>query len=189
MEVDREIKQQMLDYLPKYYQESVIGTNVILLEAEEIEGLNKEINEVLQQFFIETATWGLDHWERICGLATDQSKSFEERRSVVKSKLRGIGTVTVGLIKEVAESYGHGEVAVEEIPQDYRIVITFIGELGIPTNLGDIQQALAEIIPAHLGINYVFTYMTWDDLDSYVLTWNELDSKNVTWDQFETYRE
>ncbi|MDP5275697.1 YmfQ family protein [Chengkuizengella axinellae] len=189
MKTDRDIEQQMLDYLPKYYQESVIGTNVILQEAEEIKGLNEEISEVLQQFFIETATWGLQHWERICDLVTDESKSYEERRSVIQSKLRGIGTVTAALIKEVAESYGHGEVAVEEVPQEYSIDITFIGELGIPTNLEDIQQALAEIIPAHLGIEYVFTYMTWDDLDSYRLTWNELDSKNITWDLLETYRE
>ncbi|MFS1513909.1 putative phage tail protein [Chengkuizengella sp. SCS-71B] len=193
----------MLDYLPKYYNKSPqvgntnnskssIVYNLIRQEAIEITKVNDITDgkdSILNQFYIEDATWGLAHWERIYGLVTDESKSHEERRSVVKSKLRGIGTVTAALIKQVAESYRHGEVKVEEIPREHRIVITFIGELGIPKNLEDIQQVLAEITPAHLGINYIFTYMTWNDLDSYMLAWNELESKNLTWDQFKIYRE
>lgn len=178
----------MYDYLPKYYHEIKQSQAILDSESIEIERLNNEIKDVLDQLFIDSATWGLSRWEYICGITTDEAKPYEERRAVIKSKLRGAGTSTVTLIKEVAEAYDGGTVDVVENNADYEVIITFIDTRGVPTNLDDIKRALTEIIPAHLGIRFEFTYLSWDELESANITWDELDALGLTWDELETYK-
>jgi hypothetical protein len=179
------IRRDIGDYLPHYYRDSRTVDNLLNVEATEFADLNAEIADVLAQFYIDTATWGLANWERICGLLTDETKPIEQRRSVIKSKLRGVGTVTAAMIKNVAESFDNGEVAVIEDNATYTVTIKFVSTRGEPANLDDIQNALREIIPAHLAVNFSFTYMTWNALDAKALTWDDLDALNLTWDEFE----
>ncbi|MCL6615562.1 MAG: YmfQ family protein, partial [Anoxybacillus ayderensis] len=95
--------------------------------------------------------------------------------------LRGIGTVTVALIKNVAESWYNGEVEVTEQPSLYTVKIKFVSKLGVPSNLADIQNALREIIPAHLAINFEFSYLLIKDVHN-VMTLSQLEA--TTLDKF-----
>ena len=176
----------MLDYIPLYYRESNIATEKIESEGVEIEDLNEEIKDVLDQFFINTATWGLKYWEKALNIPIDEEKPYDQRRSKINSRLRGMGVVTKTLIKETAEAYDGGEVDVEEKPSEYKVIVTFIDTRGVPPNLDDTKEALREIIPAHLGVDFEFTYLVWDELDGAEKTWNWLDEQNFTWDEFET---
>jgi uncharacterized protein YmfQ (DUF2313 family) len=143
----------------------------------------------LLQLNVETATWGLDLWEKAYGIKTDVSKSYAFRRARIESKMRSQGVTTVAMIKNVAESFSNGEVDVIEHPEEYRFEIKFIGTLGIPPNMDDLTGAIKEIKPAHLDFAYVYTFITWDKVEAYHHTWDEWDAKNLTWDEFETYKE
>ena len=143
----------------------------------EIAALRERQADVMLQLDIATATWGLRYWEEALGIAVETGKELEYRRSRVKSKLRGAGVVTVGLIDSVAESYSNGEVEVTEYPAEYRLEIKFVGTVGIPPNMEDLTVALQEIMPAHLQWDYIIVYNTWDMVKPY--TWAELASR--TW--------
>lgn len=171
----------LFQYLPNYYQDIREFQTLVGTENEEVEQLGATIDEVLKQFYVDTATWGLSHWERICGIPIDEIKPVEQRRSVIKSKLRGIGTVTVALIKNVAESWYNGEVEVTEQPSLYTVKIKFISKLGVPPNLADIENALREIIPAHLAIDFEFSYLLIKDVHN-VMTLSQLEA--TTLDKF-----
>lgn len=171
----------LFQHLPDYYQNVREFQTLIGAENEEVEQLQITIDEVLEQFYVDTATWGLSHWERICGIPVDENKPIEQRRSVIKSKLRGIGTVTVALIKNVAESWYNGEVEVTEQPSLYTVKIKFISKLGVPSNLADIQNALREILPAHLAINFEFSYLLIKDIHN-AMTLTQLEA--TTLDKF-----
>jgi len=43
------------------------------------------------------------------------------------------------------------------------------------------------IIPAHLLIEYLYTYLTWSELDEAGLTWADLDDAQLTWTEFESW--
>lgn len=193
-ELKRDIALDMADYLPKYYAlqgneggPGITG-NLITQETKELIDLNWGILDVLKQFFVEHATWGLSLWENVCGIPVDESKPYDQRRSVIKSKLRGAGTVTLEVIKNVADSYENGEIKVEEIFSQYKVVITFIGTRGKPPNEADMRQVLREIIPAHLELDFRYTYLIWDELDAADLTWDELEAMHMTWDQLEVWK-
>ena len=179
--IERNIERDMFDYMPREYENCRESRAIVKTEAAEFEALNDAIDDVLAQFSFDTATWGLSHWERICGIPIDESKPVEQRRSVIKSKLRGIGTVTVALIKNVAESWYNGEVEVTEQPSLYTVKIKFVSKLGVPPNLADIENALREIIPAHLAINFEFSYLLIKDVHN-VMTLSQLEA--TTLDKF-----
>ena len=106
-------------YLPKYYRKDkgsmhCLQQKAIAPEIGQLKFLNEEL---LAQFFIDTATWGLDLWEKELEIQTDRSKPFERRREIIKAKLRGAGTTTVEMIKNVAEAFSGGEVIVIEALQ------------------------------------------------------------------------
>ncbi|WP_082432181.1 YmfQ family protein [Geobacillus sp. Sah69] len=180
-DIERNVERDMFGYIPREYEDYRESRAIVKTEAAEFEALNAKIADVLAQFFVDTATWGLSHWERICGIPIDESKPVEQRRSVIKSKLRGIGTVTVDLIKNVAEAYYNGEVEVIEQPSLYTVKIKFVGKLGVPPNLADIQNALRGIIPAHLAIDFEFSYLLIKDVHN-VMTLSQLEA--TTLDKF-----
>ncbi|RYD01656.1 hypothetical protein N752_29195 [Desulforamulus aquiferis] len=129
----------------------------------------------MDQFFAPTATWALDIWEQELGLTSLAGKPIEQRRSLIISKLRGIGTITTELIKTVSEAYDGGTVEVTEQPEIYQISVEFFDTTGVPQNLLDLKGALEEIKPAHLAIRFIFKYLLIRDIHE-TMTINELQS-------------
>lgn len=148
----------------------------------ELEEFREGIWDVANQFFVNTATWGLEQWEKELGLSAYVGKPAAQRRSRIISKLRGVGTVTVKLIQKVAQSYDGGLVTVDDHPEDSYFIIKFIDTKGIPPNLDDLKEAIEEIKPAHLEVVYEFTYTVWDEVKA--ITWNEV--KTGTWDELKS---
>lgn len=183
-----ELVETFLTYSMKEYRDSELFRNLMQISAGVVVDEKTEFDDVRAQFDIETATWSLPDWENEYGIQIDNNKPADQRKSVVKSKMRSTGATRIPLIKRVAESFMYGEVDVKQDIPNYTVIIKFIGKYGIPPNIADIKLALREIVPAHLEIQYVFTYITWNELDSYNLTWDELDALNLTWDELETYR-
>ncbi|MEK4360798.1 putative phage tail protein [Paenibacillus sp. FSL M7-1455] len=176
-----EIQRDMHDYLPKYYEGVKVADNIVDRESEELAKLNANIFDVLAQFFIETATWGLAHWERIFGVTTDPTKTYAQRREVLLSKLRGVGKVDIELIKNVASAYANGEVAVTNKAAEYTIVITFVSTLGVPDQIGLLKDTLRDIVPAHMAIDYVFRFYTYAELKATGMTYAEVAATGKTY--------
>ncbi|MBD8500749.1 putative phage tail protein [Paenibacillus arenosi] len=181
------VREQMRQSVPEFLLESLLYRELLDTEAAQLGKVAGNTAELLRQFYVDTATFGLDRWERFCGIPVQPTKPLEQRRAVIKSKLRGIGTVTADVIRSVAESYSNGEVSVQEFASQYKIVITFIGKMGIPPNLEDLQASLRALIPAHLSIEYEYTYLSWANLDKLLLSWNDFDDLKLTWTQTEVF--
>jgi hypothetical protein len=141
------------------------------------------LKNLLNQCFISTASEGLDRWEKIFRIDTDRSQSYERRREILLAKLRGSGTTTKDMIKNVAIAFSGGEVAIQEYPQEYRFVVQFIGIRGIPQNMAGLMNAIEEIKPAHLAYSFKYTYTTWNMLNG--LTWGGINQK--TWAELKIY--
>ena len=171
--------KDLIKYLPLYWHD--IKEMIVLQKSLGIEigELDLKLKDLFSQCFIETATWGLDIWERELDLKTDLSLSYEHRREMIKAKLRGSSTTTKEMIANVAKAFSNGEVEVIEHHDKYYFDIKFIGTRGIPANMTGLKSILEEIKPAHLGINYVFTFATWGEVKK--LTWGDL--KKMTWDE------
>ena len=155
----------LIGYLPEFYQSHIETIDLQLAFEVAVSDLQEARDDFMAQLDIETATWGLDlWWEPMYGIQTDIEKPYEYRRSRIISKMRGAGTTTKELVKNVAESFSNGEVEVIEYPGEYRFEVKFVGTLGIPPNMGDLTDAIDEIKPAHLAYTYVIIYRTHGEL-------------------------
>lgn len=186
MTMNSQSGQRMLDYLPPYYQNSRIMHSILDSQGLEADKLRQAFDGALDQVYVSTATWGLDTWEY--ELALDKTEDLPaERRNRIISRLRGTGTATTQVVKNVVESYEKGTVEVIEDHNGYTIYIKFVNTGGIPPNLTALKSALRAVVPAHLEIGYKFKYLLWGELDSLQLTWEEIDNMNMTWAQWEVF--
>jgi hypothetical protein len=163
----------MITALSTFMRKSKIFIEIFNAEQKQFEQKELDLEDLRKQMDIETATWGLDIYEKDLGIKTDRSKPLTERRSVIKSKERGSGKVDATLIKLVADSFTNGDV---EVTFDGQINIKFTSVLGIPPNLEDLENALEDVKPAHLAIAYAFAYLLIKDIHG-VMTLTEIEQK------------
>lgn len=164
--------------MPLYYSKSTVIANLTDAEDNEILLFESNIKKTLDQFFIDTADFSLDRWEEDLGIMTNSNKEDAYRKSVIKSKLRGSGTITINLIKEVANSFDNGTVEVEEDNSNYKFIIKFTDKVGVPPNIDDLKDAIEDIKPAHLGIAYELRYYIINEIHN-TMTLNSLSEQKI----------
>lgn len=168
----------LMKYLPDIYQDSTQMNDLQQSIGKEFGMLSYNIGELLNQMYVDTATWGLKLWEKQMRIQTDTSKSNTARREIIKAKLRGAGTTTKSMIKNTAMAFSGGDVDVIEYPKESRFVIQFVGVLGIPPNMAGLIQSIEEIKPAHLSYSFKYTYTVWNNFNN--LKWNDINTKPWT---------
>lgn len=177
------LSPDLIKYLPQFLRQNrTMKTLLNGVLSKEIGVIKLTTFNTLEQFFINTATFELDTWEKLLAIPVNTEKSIPMRREVIKAKLRGNGTATKNLISQVASAYSNTVVEIIEIPREYRFIIKFIGGKGIPANMLDLTRTIEEIKPAHLIFDYEYTYCVWDWSKDY--KWNEL--KNMSWSKART---
>lgn len=167
----------LMNLLPDIYANNKTMESLQEILSANINNLAKNMNETVEQGFVTSATNLLSRYESIYGLEVDVSKNHEFRRERIKAKLRGQGTTTKALIKNVVSSFSNGEVEVIEDTANYTFKIKFVGVKGIPSNMADLILTIEEIKPAHLSFIFEYSYNTWNDIKK--LTWQNL--KMDTW--------
>lgn len=175
---------KLMEYLPWYYQEN--GRMRTIQETVElvVKEYEKRQKETLDNCFIQTATSLLSRHETILQLDISSQKENEFRRERLKAKVRGRGATTKQLIQEVAKSFANGEVEVIEDNKNSYFFVKFVGTLGVPANIKDLQITIEEIKPAHLSFDFIYTYNTWNNLER--LTWEQAIAH--TWEEIRTVR-
>jgi hypothetical protein len=182
-----ELMDILLSIVPKYYHQNYDAMEIWRTGHKELALNVNQIYDVLNQLFIEEATWGLSAWETMLGLPNGSSLTYEERRGNIKAKLRSNSVVTKARLLENANSYKQGSIQVTEKVSNYEIEIKFVSIYGIPSNVEDFQKAIQEIVPAHLGVTYVFTYTTMGELTSYDISMGQISLMNMTMAQWAVF--
>lgn len=168
-------------YVPAFLSEIKELKQIYEIEGVELGSLKHETEDLLEQFFIHTATWGLVHWEQEYGIETNLEQSIETRREVILAKMRGAGTATKQMLKKTAEAFSGGEVEILEENGKYSFIVKFIGVKGVPRNMQAFIDMLEEMKPAHLTYHFEYTYSIWDNFKDQI--WNQAA---VTWNEMRT---
>lgn len=147
--------------------------------------LRYALEDTVAQCFLSTATWGLKRWETVFGVETNMQLTYEQRREVLRAKIRGQGTTTKEMIKETAMSFSGGEVDIIEENKNSLFIVRFIGMKGIPRNMQAFVSMLEQIKPAHLTYRFEYRYTIWNELREYI--WNSV--KELSWDNLRILKE
>jgi Uncharacterised protein conserved in bacteria (DUF2313) len=172
-QTDRDLQREITDYLPRFYDDFQQVVTMLKTEANEFTRVRAKLNEILDQFYVETATYGLDRWESITDIEYIEERSTISRRHYINAKLRGVGTVTPTLLKSIVDAFYTAEIYEE--PNDFKVRIKLVGKRGVPKNLEDIEDAVNNVIPAHLQPYFEFTYLPWSEVEEAGLTWEQAE--------------
>ena len=171
--------------MPGYYRKSKVMNDLIHSIENEFERLKSETTLTENQFFVILSDRDIKNHEEDVGLISDTSADIETRRGRVLSKLRGTGTVTKTMMKNVAASFVNGDIEIIEYPSEYCFAVKFTSKTGVPYNIADIQAMIEEIKPAHLAVEYIFTYRLWQDILDEIQIWTT--AKNYSWEWMLTF--
>ena len=118
----------ILQYLPAFLAHSQQFEAANDADSKEHDTIRVNLQDVLDQLYVNTATWGLDRWEELVGLPTDKNKDIVRRRAAVLNKLQPASSVTEKFLKEIVNTYiANRSCSVKSIPEDYSVEIEYDG--------------------------------------------------------------
>ena len=139
----------ILEYLPSFLgmDPNFHATNHA--DSKEHDRIRLLLQDLLDQIYVDTATWGLPLWESLVEI-TVRNDAFDWRRNEVKAKLYTAQSVTRSFLQSVVEAFVVGQqVRVTDVPVDYRLDIA-LGD-GTVTSWQGLEQTLRVWVPAHIG--------------------------------------
>lgn len=155
----------LINKLPSFY-DNYITKPIQSSFTVEANSINDEVENTLNQFYVDSATYGLDYWEKMLGISKN-TFDYTTRRENIKAKMRSRGTTSIEVIKNICEAYSYGEVEIVVDHANYSFEVNFVGSIGVPKAFAELDKTIEEIKPCHLAHSYKFNYNTHSNVSSY----------------------
>lgn len=150
-------KERIMQYLPEYYQNSRVMGAIAKAQGTELDMLYTALDEILKQFFIDTATWGLNLWDEFLGLKTE-AYSIEERRRLLKSKLIMQPPVTRERFKKLLDGVADSVDVIEHYGE-YNFEVVLLVKTNLRTAFEKILKQIEDNKPAHLAYQVILGFL------------------------------
>lgn len=123
----------------------------------ELDSLEELLYEIQEQYYIDTATWGLTYWEERYHIETILTDSYEIRRARLKARKNLQQGVQENVIKRLLESLTGEKVKIITDVAPYVFEIIFLN----PSKIGSKWiEVLNQVKQAHMGFRYSIRYLT-----------------------------
>ena len=143
----RTYKVDVLRYLPKFLSKDSTFKATQDSLSEEHEKQRLLIIDICKQLFVESATWGLDDWERVYELH-NKHLPIDQRRNLLLVKMRGTQTITESKLQEIVNLvYPPKNAIVRENtgPNTFKVIVDTIDALE------EVRRVVEIYKPAHLS--------------------------------------
>lgn len=180
--------RELLRPLGVYNLEAPFNGGELDAQGEALDKLMAWIEEVHRESSLATAEdWGL---EKTASLFVRRPVASQPRKlAAALAALMRIGgdsftlaaindTITGCGVPAVVRERGKGEVSV-----------SFPGVAGEPANFQELKKIIEDILPTHLGIEYDFWFLTWQELEDNFPSWQSIEDLDLSWTQLETFVE
>lgn len=148
--------KEYLSWLPAWFQGDPHVQGVLDVFAREMDRIDVDWQDLLDQMFVQTATWGLSFWEQALQLPVEPTGlSDEDRRTLLMTKLLANNAQSGAAFRAVLDSY----VEDYSIHMDHATGTLFIDITYNPSAYSEAQleTIIESIVPAHLLLNIQYT--------------------------------
>ena len=157
-------------YLPSFIVKGNIIKDIFESQQAEVDLLNNNIQDLIDNLFVETATWSLENWEKKYNIPIDLDDTLENRRSRILARMVSEGQpFTKETIEAIANQFTNGSVEVIEHLEDDYFTVKFVSTKGIPPKIQDVYDAINEVKASWLDIDYEFIFNTVHYLRQYTV--------------------
>lgn len=162
---------------------SVSGAAVCALGAE-LDQVSEALEAAEREALTATAEdLGLDRREALFARRPAASTA-EDRRAAIAALLRIDGdSLTPSAIDATLRGCGIRARAIEMGESRLRVIFPEVA--GEPEDFGQIQKIILDILPCHLGVEFYFRYLTWQECEDAGYTWAQIEAAEHTWESFQ----
>lgn len=177
--------KDMLEPMGVYRLENSLNGAELESAGAALDGVDQVLEEVEREMLLLTAEdWGLSAVEALLR-RRPAAPTLEQRREALAALLRiGGDSFTLEAINDTLRGCGLQAVASEMGTPGY-VEVRFPDVPGIPDGIETMQAIIEEILPAHVGITYVYWFSTWAELEEQLETWGDIEELGLTWGEME----
>lgn len=96
----------------------------------------------------------VEYYEKMMGLEGNERKPLEDRRAAIQSAWQAAQKPSLATIQAICDAWKSGGILASYVPGI--ITLKFLGEPGVPANITDLKQAMEQVVPAHLVLDYFY---------------------------------
>lgn len=159
-----ETGKMLFEWITSIYDDCKIMVQVYEALGVQFDNVNYMFEDILKQMFPQTATWGLELWERRLNLPTNESENMENRRGKVIAKIQSKVTVNPETMAVITKNFTGADIKIIEWLKDW----TF----AVQTNAKNMNKAfeihkiIKRIKPSHMA--YVLQFILQQDANMYI---------------------
>ena len=180
--------RDLLRPLGVYNLEAPFNGGELEAQGEALDGVLAWLEELQRESSLTTAeSWGL---EKMAALFVRRPVADQPRKlaAALAALLRiGGDSFTLDAINDTITGCGVPAV-VKEVGKE-QVSVSFPGVAGEPDNFQELKKLIEDILPAHLGIEYNFWFLTWQELEDNFPNWQSIQGRELSWTQLETFVE
>ena len=177
--------KELLRPLRVYELEGTANGAELEAQGQALDGAEQRLEEIQREMLVSTAEGrGLEAIERLLA-RRPVTDDLEMRRAALAALLRiGGDSFTLSAINDNLKGCGLNAVA-SETGEPGRVEVRFPDVPGIPDGFEEMREIIESILPAHVGIEYVYWYITWALLEKKFATWGDIEAIGPTWGELE----
>lgn len=149
----REEDINLAEYLPVFVSQDKEIQTLLSVESKEHDRQRALLTEILKQFFVHSATWGLDAWEKVFAIYSKPNESYELRRAKIYAKLRSKQISTVQFLTQLASKFFPEQAKVEIKERNPKNLFYLIANYtALDNDYFALRDAIETYKPAHLAM-------------------------------------
>lgn len=166
-------------------ENGVFGMAELESEGAALDDNGAKLDQIAREMLVCTAEdAGLEKVEELLPYRP-VTERLQRRRDALAALLRiGGDSFTLEAINDNLAGCGLNARAAETDMPGY-VQVSFPEVPGIPDGYEEMCRIIEDILPCHLGIEYVFWYVTWEMLETRFGTWGNLEAGGYTWETLE----
>lgn len=132
--------------------------------------------------------WGLDRWEALLPYRPAAESAADRRAAILALLAIRRDAYTPAALSAAVSGCGL-QAQVQEGADKKTVQVSFPGVRGIPENIAALKTRIEAILPCHLEIEYLYSFLLWAQLESYFSSWAALEETGMDWETLEKYTE
>lgn len=153
----------ILKNLPKYERESDVFINIINAFGEQHLNFLEEIKEISRQIDVDSATWGLDIYEKELGIKANAELDIKLRRELIKAKMNIRPPASKKQMIAMLRNFVK-DADIKEYFERYEFEVLLKTNKKISESLVHIEKLIEEFKPAHLNFIFNICYLNLIDI-------------------------
>lgn len=155
------------------------------VQGEALDGAMEALEEVGRETSLTAAEgWGLEALAELFARRPVASGPRELAAALAALLRIGGDSFTLEAINDTISGCGVSAV-VKELGTG-SVSVSFPGTAGVPEGFEEMKKIIEDILPAHVGVEYDFWYLTWLELEANFPTWKSIEDMDLSWSELET---